>query len=321
MVSRTAVLLVVASFATTNAASTCDRSGAASRHRPAKQPVVQLMAANAEAKEKIGSWFSQQRSALLSKAQGGGASMDPQRKQAAELMKKRGVANADKAASLLREALKKDPENAEIKMELADALNMVIRIKTNANSLIIEGVQESPAFKKIWKDLGGEALPLATDAKKAFPKSVKALAVHADSFMFYTSSQGIVKQALTGVGKKYVKIAKELYAHPEWDSAVGCAFLGGFYSVAPWPIGSKGKAAQFLDEGAKRAPTRRNLYYVGVISYQLGEYAKSADFFRKALKAPLCTDESSTEVDIFDFLTSEAKRGLAAAEEALAKAQ
>lgn len=233
MVSRTAVLLVVASFATTNAASTCDRSGAASRHRPAKQPVVQLMAANAEAKEKIGSWFSQQRSALLSKAQGGGASMDPQRKQAAELMKKRGVANADKAASLLREALKKDPENAEIKMELADALNMVIRIKTNANSLIIEGVQESPAFKKIWKDLGGEALPLATDAKKAFPKSVKALAVHADSFMFYTSSQGIVKQALTGVGKKYVKIAKELYAHPEWDSAVGCAFLGGFYSVAP----------------------------------------------------------------------------------------
>jgi len=145
--------------------------------------------------------------------------------------------------------------------------------------------------------------------------------VHADSFMFYTSSQGIVKQALTGVGKKYVKIAKELYAHPEWDSAVGCAFLGGFYSVAPWPIGSKGKAAQFLGEGAKRAPTRRNLYYVGVISYQLGEYAKSADFFREALKAPLCTDASSTEVDIFDFLTSEAKRGLAAAEEALAKAQ
>ena len=230
-----AFVLLACLPATAEAVQACENLALPSQRRSRqqqqrqRQPVVLLAAADAtsEAKEKLGSWFSSQRSALMSKAQSGGGAMDPQRKQAAELMKKRGVANADKAASLLRSALKRDPDNAEIKLELADALNMVIRIKTNANSLVIEGTQDSPAFKKIWRELGGEALPLALDARKAFPKSVKALAVHADAFLFSSSSKGIIKQALTGVGKKYVALAKELYAHPEWDGAVG-AFLGGF---------------------------------------------------------------------------------------------
>ena len=275
-----------------------------------------LLAAN-DAKERLGSWFSS-RGALLSQVQAGGAAADPQRKQAGELMKKRGVANAEKAASLLRESLRRDPENAAIKLELADALNMVTRIKTNANSLVIEGTQDSPAFKKIWRTLGGEALPLALDARKAFPGSVKALSVYADAFMFSSSAKGIVKQALTGVGKKYVALAKELYAHPEWDGAVGCAFLGGFYAVAPWPIGSKGKAAKYLDEGARRAPTRRNLYYVGVVSYQAGDYRKAADHFQRAIATPVSREPSSTEADIADFLLERARRGLKAAQEAIA---
>jgi len=303
-------------------AITCDATAALPSRRGRPQPVVLLAAADAasEAKEKLGSWFSSQRSALL-KNTGGADVVAPERKQAAELMKKRGAANADKAASLLRAALKKDPDNAEIKLELADALNMVIRIKTNANSLVIEGTQDSPAFKKIWRDYGGEALPLALDARKAMPNSVKALAVHADAFMFSSSSKGIVKQALTGVGKKYVALATELYKHPEWDSAVGCAFLGGFYSVAPWPVGSKPKAVKFLNEGAKKAPTRRNLYYVGVVSYQTGDYQRAAEFFGKALKTPVSKEPTSTEVDIADFLLERSKAGLKAAQEALAKVE
>ena len=63
----------------------------------------------------------------------------------------------------------------------------------------------------------------------------RALAVYADAFLYSSSAKGIVKQALTGVGKKYLGIAKELYKYPDWDAAVGCAFLGGFYNVAPWP--------------------------------------------------------------------------------------
>merc|ERR1719343_759884 len=193
-------------------------------------------------------------------------------------------------------------------MELADALNMIMRIRTNGNGLIIEGTQDSPAFKDMWRKLGGEALPLANDARKAFPDSVKALHVYADSFLYSTSSKGIVKQALTGAGNKYLSIANELYKHPEEDSAVGCAFLGGFYNVAPWPMGNKGKARKLLREGAKKAPTRRNFYYAGVNAYQMGEYKDAVQYFSSALKAPACRSPSSTEDDMLAFVLKESKR-------------
>jgi tetratricopeptide (TPR) repeat protein len=273
--------------------------------------------AAAEAKEKLSSWWSSKTAGLNAAMQQKG-SIDPDRTKAATLLKKRGASNAGKAADLLRSALKKDPENAEIKMELADALNTVMRIKTNANSLVIEGVQDSPSFKNTWRTLGGEAFPLASDARKAFPSSVKALAVYADSFLYFSSSKGIVKQALTGVGKKYLAIAKELYKYPEQDSCVGCAFLGGFYNVAPWPVGSKQKARQYLREGAKKAPTRRNLYYAAVNAYQMGEFDDARDYFSKALKAPACKSATSTEDDFVEFILSESERGLQLAEKALA---
>ena len=130
---------------------------------------------------------------------------------------------------------------------------------------------------------------------------------------------GIVKQALTGVGKKYVAIAKELYKHPDHDSAVGCAFLGGFYNVAPWPVGSKTKAAKYLREGASIAPTRRNLYYAGVNAYQMGDYADARRFFSGSLKAAACKSPSSTEDDFVEFIMREAKRGLKLSEEKLAE--
>lgn len=62
----------------------------------------------------------------------------------------------EQAVVLLRAALKRDPQNVRLKLELADAINTVIRIKTNANSLVIEGTQDCPAFKKIWGTLGRE---------------------------------------------------------------------------------------------------------------------------------------------------------------------
>ena len=53
------------------------------------------------------------------------------------------------------------------RLDLADALNAVMRIKTNANTILIDGTLDTPANKKIWKELGGEALPLAKAAYKA----------------------------------------------------------------------------------------------------------------------------------------------------------
>ena len=94
----------------------------------------------------------------------------------------------------------------------------------------------------------------------------------------------------------------------------------GFYNEAPWPVGSKAKAKKYLREGAKIAPTRRNLYYAGVNAYQMGEYNDAISYFSKSLKASPCKTPSSTEADFSDFIKSEAKRGLKESEAALKKA-
>ena len=67
--------------------------------------------------------------------------IDPDRTKAAALMKKRGIKDVESAAQLLRGVLSRDPDNVEVKLELADALNTICRMKTNANSLVIEGTQ------------------------------------------------------------------------------------------------------------------------------------------------------------------------------------
>lgn len=246
------------------------------------------------------------------------AKKDPSREKAAGLMKQRGLDKCEKAVSLLREAHERDPEDVDTKLELADALNAVMRIKTNANALIIDGSLDTPKNKKVWKVFGDEALPLAKAAYTAKPGDVKALAVYADSFMFSCSAKGIVKQALSGTAKEYKRIANELRKYPKWDGAVGNVFLGGLYQVAPWPVGNKPLAKKLLAEAAQIAPTRRNLYYVGVNAFVLGEYERAVTFFEKALKAQC---GSPTESDFADFMVSESKRGLDRAKRALAEQQ
>jgi len=196
-----------------------------------------------------------------------------------------------------------------------DALNAVMRIKTDSNALVIEGTLDTPENKNVWRTIGAEALPLAIAARKEMPKSVRALAVYADAYMFTCSAKGIVKQAVTGAGKEYKRFAKELCAHPSWDSAVGLVFLGGFYNVAPWPAGNKKKAKEYMREAARLYPTKRNLYYVGVNAYQTAEYEVAADHFGRALDAAC---GSATEEDFKDFLSERSAQGLELAKEAMA---
>ena len=47
---------------------------------------------------------------------------------------------------------------------------------------------------RVRQTLGGESYALASEARKAYPNSVKVLAVYADAFLYTTSSKGIVKQ-------------------------------------------------------------------------------------------------------------------------------
>ena len=82
-------------------------------------------------------------------------------------------------------------------------------------------------------------------------------------------------------------------------------------------VGSKKTARKYLREGAKIAPTRRNLYYAGVNAYQMGDFADAHAYFGKSLKAAPCKTPSSTEDDFSAFIVQEAKRGLKLSEEAL----
>ena len=135
-------------------------------------------------------------------------------------------------------------------------------------------------------------------------------------------------------------MANELRKHPKWDGNVGCVFLGGFYNVAPWPVGNKELAKKFLAEACNSAPTRRNLYYVGIVTgrhsnqpgthrsvyrlipcvrlaqnaYQMQEYEKAKTYFGKALKAAC---GSLTEADFGEWMLDEARKGLKLAEGAL----
>jgi len=267
----------------------------------------------AEARQKLSSWWA---SAKPSSSRSSVA-QDPEFKKALGLMKSRGLANVEKAVTLLRQVHHRD-DSVQVKLELADALNTVMRIKTNANCLVLEGTQDTPANKKLWRALGNEALPLATAAYKAMPGDVRALAVYADSFMYSCSAKGIVKQAVSGTAKEYKRMANELRKYPKWDGAVGNAFLGGFYNVAPWPVGNKKLAAKYLGEGAAIAPTRRNLYYVGINAYQTGDFKKAVDFFGRATKAAC---GSITEEDFGAFLLQESKKGLKLAQAALTAEQ
>ena len=88
-----------------------------------------------ELAQKFSSWWAKSSAAALS----GGSSDDPDVKKAADLMKKRGLDNVNKAVALLRGAHKRNPDDLAIGVDLADALNAVMRIKTNANALVIDG--------------------------------------------------------------------------------------------------------------------------------------------------------------------------------------
>ena len=81
-------------------------------------------------------------------------------------------------------------------------------------------------------------------------------------------------------------------------------------------MGNKELAKKLLGEAASIAPTRRNLYYVGVNAYVLGEYDRAVAYFEKSLKAA-CGSE--TEADFGEFMLSEARSGIKRAQAAIQK--
>ena len=229
------------------------------------------------------------------------------------LLRQRTPASLDKAAAMYEAEIARCGDEPSLLLKAADAVNAAMRIRTVSNTISIDGTTDTPERKKVWAKDGARALDLATRGLAATPtKDARALGIYADAFMFSCSHKSLVKQALTGSGTAYKKMAEELQAkHATWDSDVGSAILACFYHVAPWPVGSADGAIKNARRAVKKGgPTLRNCYYVGVISYCQGDFATASEYFAKALAAK---PGSLSEADFAGFMKSESKRALALA--------
>ena len=66
---------------------------------------------------------------------------------------------------------------------------------------------------------------------------------------------GILQAIMKGAGGKLKKLANELIEVDDAAlDALGYRMLGRFYLSAPFPVGSKGKAAEYLEKAVEKAP-------------------------------------------------------------------
>jgi hypothetical protein len=231
----------------------------------------------------------------------------PTRAGAGRIPPERGLANCERAVAAARADLAAAPEAPDRQLALADALNCVMRIRTNGNALLVEGRSDTPEHRAIWRAMAPEAVRLARAGRAARPDDAEALSIYAEAYMFDASSQGIVEAILKGAAGEYKRNAQELIdRHPRHENGGGYVHLGSFYFVAPWPLADPEKGQALLEQAVVVAPTsRRNRYFAGVAAYRVQDYARAATHF-EAVAAGTCT--TPTERDLCDFVTAESRR-------------
>jgi len=223
-------------------------------------------------------------------------------------MARRKLPDCEKAVELYEKALESSPDDASLCYECAAALNAVMRIKTNSNTLHISRMLDTPENKKVWARYGPRSLALASKAKAGMPRDADAFLCYCNSFFFANSVKGVLKAAATGSGLKFKGNAKELISrYPKIDGGVGHCYLGAFYLMAPWPLSNAQLAKEHLHAAHKVLPSRRNSYYLGVMYFRLGEPTEAVPYFEAALKAKC---GSASEHDFGDFILKEAADAL-----------
>ena len=90
--------------------------------------------------------------------------------------------SCDAAAKLYEDELKRTGyADAELLLKAADAVNTAMRIRTNSNTITIDGTVETPANKAVWKKNGQRAYDLAAKGLKASSKvDSRALGIRFD---------------------------------------------------------------------------------------------------------------------------------------------
>ena len=114
-------------------------------------------------------------------------------------------------------------------------------------------------------------------------------------------------------GVTFKALADELTdVYSSWDGFVGHCYLGGFYWVAPWPIGNKAKGVDNFEAAFKAEPrSRRNGYYACLMRYNAGDFDGAVRACETALSRGHC--DGPTTGDYCGFLTEQANKVLALA--------
>jgi tetratricopeptide (TPR) repeat protein len=226
------------------------------------------------------------------------------------LMNKRQLLNYQQALKKYQKALTLEPENSDLMLMTADALNHIMRVKTNGNIICINGgTQDNNENKAVWAKLAPEALRLSENVLKKRPGDKRALLTYAESYLYLSSSFGILKAIFKGAADQYKRNANALITkYPKADDALGDIYMGAFYAVAPWPLSSRKKARKHFKNALKLAPKSvRSHYYVGLQALLDNKYAEAKNEFEFVIKNP-CTNGS--EYDYCSFMKKEAEKGL-----------
>lgn len=229
--------------------------------------------------------------------------------QADEMMRKRaGVADCEKALDLYRQELAREPDSLDLKLKVADVLNIIMRIRTDGNTMLIDANNDTAEHKKIWQKYSPEAYKLSKEVYKARPNNLDAFAIYFESYTFYVSTLGIVDAVMAGAADEFKANAQRMIdKYPKQDGGIGYMSMSAFYLAAPWPYGDMDKAKQYIERALDVDSTSpRNNYYAGVVAYRQKRYKDAAQYFEKAIKNPC----SNSDKDTCSFLKREAKRGL-----------
>lgn len=225
-------------------------------------------------------------------------------------MQKRGLVAYEKAAAIYKEALSRDPENIDLMIKRSQALNAIMRVKTNGNALKIDGSgQDTEEHKKIWAQYAPESVKLAETAYKKRPDDQGALCAYASSYMFHSSSFGILKAIFAGAAGQYKENANNMInKFPKVEEAEGYIFLAAFDIFAPWPMNDINEAKKLVKKALEICPYSPKVHHYAAI---LAIKDKDYETARKELSFVLNNEcAPGPEYDYCGFLKEQAKKGL-----------
>ncbi len=227
------------------------------------------------------------------------------------LMAKRSLDSYEKALAKYRAALSQEPDNTDYMLKTSQALICMMRVMTNGNTVKIDGTtQDDEKNKAVWAKYGPEAVKLAEAVKNKRSDDPVAQNAYAESYMYYSSSFGIIQAIFKGAATQYKENARMLIKiAPKLDDAIGDIYMGAFYIAAPWPLSDIGEAEKHIKKAVELCPDSvRAHHYTAIIAIKKKNY----DVAKKELDVVLnseCT--TGPEHDYCGWLKGQAEKGLA----------